>query len=248
MGAVRGPARERPSSVNAGATSVTSLRCVPPANGSLRMIWSPGRTRLAYASIAARTAAGIEPRCTGMCSACTSSVPSAVNSAAEQSARSLMFGLYAARRSTAPISSATPVSREMRTCSAAGSSSLTLARSWPSYMGRLRAPLPRSLRPRLLGPDSLRPSTSLMCASPPTRRARPAPRPNLRESTRCSPARRPQPGRAPCAGDGREVRDRQRCGHLRAGAHRDDLDRRARTGVPVAALVLGREVVGVRRP
>ena len=46
-----------------------------------------------------------------MCSACTSSSPSAVNSAAEQSARSLMFGLNAARRSTAPISSATPSSR-----------------------------------------------------------------------------------------------------------------------------------------
>ncbi len=35
-----------------------------------------------------------------MCSACASSSPSAVNSAHEQSARSLMFGLYAARRST----------------------------------------------------------------------------------------------------------------------------------------------------
>ena len=35
-----------------------------------------------------------------MCSACTSSSPSAVNSAAEQSARSLMFGLKAARRRT----------------------------------------------------------------------------------------------------------------------------------------------------
>ena len=56
-----------------------------------------------------------------MCSACTSSVPSAVNSAAEQSARSLMFGLYAARRSTAPISSATPVRREINTCSSAAS-------------------------------------------------------------------------------------------------------------------------------
>ena len=56
-----------------------------------------------------------------MCSAWTSSVPSGVNSAAEQSARSLMFGLYAARRSTAPISSATPVSREISTWSAAGS-------------------------------------------------------------------------------------------------------------------------------
>ena len=43
-----------------------------------------------------------------MCSACTSSSPPAVNSAAEQSARSLMFGLNAARCSTAPISSAIP--------------------------------------------------------------------------------------------------------------------------------------------
>ena len=70
--------------------------------------------------MAARTEAGIDPRWTGMCSACTSSSPSAVNSAAEQSARSLMFGLKAARRRTAPISSATPVSREMRICSSAG--------------------------------------------------------------------------------------------------------------------------------
>ena len=59
--------------------------------------------------MAARTEAGIEPRCTGMCSAWTSSSPAAVKSAAEQSARSLMFGLNAARRSTAPISSAMPV-------------------------------------------------------------------------------------------------------------------------------------------
>ena len=56
-----------------------------------------------------------------MCSACTSSSPSAVNSAAEQSARSLMFGLYAARRSTAPISSAIDRrAARSRTCSAAG--------------------------------------------------------------------------------------------------------------------------------
>src|SRR4051794_13151112 len=58
-----------------------------------------------------------------MCSACASSVPSAVKTAHEQSARSLMFGLYAARRSTAPISSATPVSREIHTWSVAGSTS-----------------------------------------------------------------------------------------------------------------------------
>ncbi len=72
--------------------------------------------------MAARTDAGMDPRCTGMCSAWTSSVPSAVNRAAEQSARSLMLGLKAPRRSTAPISSATPVSRAMSTARAAGSS------------------------------------------------------------------------------------------------------------------------------
>ena len=44
VGAVRGPADaacRRPA--NAGATSVMSLRCVPPANGSLTITWSPGR-------------------------------------------------------------------------------------------------------------------------------------------------------------------------------------------------------------
>ncbi len=73
------------------------------------------------AAMAAATLAGIDPRWTGMCSACTSSSPAGVNRAAEQSARSLMLGLNAARRSTAPISSATPVSREISTCNAAGS-------------------------------------------------------------------------------------------------------------------------------
>ena len=76
-----------------------------------------------------------------MCSACTSSVPSGVNSAHEQSARSLMFGLYAARRSTAPISSATPVSREIQTCSVAGSSHASVRSHDPrAERARLGAP------------------------------------------------------------------------------------------------------------
>ena len=109
-----------------GATTVMSLRCVPPANGSFTTNSSPGMTAPlaslpATASITAATDAGIEPRCTGMCSACASSSPPAVNTAAEQSARSLMLGLYAARRSTAPISSAIPPSREIRIWSDAGS-------------------------------------------------------------------------------------------------------------------------------
>ncbi len=90
--------------------------------------------------MAAATDAGIDPRWTGMCSACTSSSPSAVNRAAEQSARSLMLGLKAARRSTAPISSATPVSREMRICSSAGPTGGSL----PDVEVRLGMPLARS--------------------------------------------------------------------------------------------------------
>src|SRR6185312_4482423 len=50
------------------------------------------------------------PRWTGMCSAWATISPSESNTAAEQSARSLMFGEYAARRSATPISSATPAS------------------------------------------------------------------------------------------------------------------------------------------
>ncbi len=74
---------------------VMSLRWVPPANGSLSTMGATSPV-----AIAAATDAGIDPRWTGMCSAWASSSPSAVKSAAEQSARSLMFGLYAARRST----------------------------------------------------------------------------------------------------------------------------------------------------
>ena len=65
-------------------------------------------------AITEATEAGIAPRCTGMCSAWTSRRPSAVNTAHEESARSLMFGLNAARRSTTPISSAIPVRRASR--------------------------------------------------------------------------------------------------------------------------------------
>src|SRR5919206_3765081 len=61
-------------------------------------------------SSTARTLAGMAPRCTGMCSAWATISPSRSNTAAEQSARSLMFGEYAARSSATPISSATPAS------------------------------------------------------------------------------------------------------------------------------------------
>ena len=69
----------------------------------------------------AATDAGIDPRCTGMCSACASISPSATKTAAEQSARSLMFGENAVRRSTTPISSATEARRLRATSSETGS-------------------------------------------------------------------------------------------------------------------------------
>ena len=118
--AVRGPADERAVVGERGRDErdVVEVRAARERVVDDDLVAGP-RAATPHASIAARTAAGIDPRCTGMCSACTSSVPSAVNSAAEQSARSLMFGLYAARRSTAPISSATPVRREISTWSAA---------------------------------------------------------------------------------------------------------------------------------
>ena len=71
-----------------------SFRWVPPANGSLTMACSPGPSSPSC-SITARTDAGIDPRCTGMCSAWASIAPAASNTAAEQSARSLMLGLNA---------------------------------------------------------------------------------------------------------------------------------------------------------
>src|SRR4051794_36063665 len=77
-------------------------------------------------SITAATDSGIAPRCTGMCSACATMRPSASNSAAEQSRRSLMFDEYAPRISTAPISSAIPANALASTESVTGSSRRSL--------------------------------------------------------------------------------------------------------------------------
>ena len=46
-----------------------------------------------------------------MCSACANISPDGTNTAAEQSALSLIFGEYAVRRRTTPMSSATAASR-----------------------------------------------------------------------------------------------------------------------------------------
>ena len=56
-----------PPSTNTGATIVTSGRCVPLRYGSLRMITSPRLNGPSPNTCLA--AAGIEPRCSGMCGA-----------------------------------------------------------------------------------------------------------------------------------------------------------------------------------
>src|SRR5881296_3504985 len=78
---------------------------VPPRYGSFRMIWSPSRRVPGKSRMAASTATGIDPRWTGMCSACETIRPSASNSAQLASIRSLTFGEYAVLRSAIPISS-----------------------------------------------------------------------------------------------------------------------------------------------
>src|SRR5579862_2735452 len=76
--------------------------------------------------MAAATASGIAPRCTGMCSACAIIRPRSSNSAVEQSRRSLMFAENEERISTAPISSAIDRSDAQITWSSIGAiSSLT---------------------------------------------------------------------------------------------------------------------------
>ena len=138
-----------------GATTVMSLRWVPPANGSLTIHCWPGTTSPPASSTAASTAAtdaGMAPRWTGMFSAWASSSPVAVNTADEQSARSLMLGLDADRRSTADISSATPSRRAMRTCRAAGSSGpLTASSAGPGPRRRPAGP-PTPPAPRWCSP------------------------------------------------------------------------------------------------
>ena len=145
-----------------------------------------------------------------MCSACTSSSPSAVNSAAEQSARSLMFGLYAAA----------PQHRAHLLGDAGEPRDQDLQRRRVEAHDRSRTNDPRAERPGLGDPAVGHPHRAVRLgddAGPTTARAR-------------------RPG-GPSTASG--------AGARRARPDRDDLDRRARARVPVASLVLGREVVDV---
>ena len=133
LGWRRSPSRSPPLKI--GEIRVMSGRCVPPRYGSLRIQSVAGACSK---SSTAATASGIEPRWTGMCSACMTSSPAGSKSAVEQSRRSLMFAECAARTRTAPISSQAECSAPIRTWRVTGS----------RLIGR--AP-PRSFRGRQLG-------------------------------------------------------------------------------------------------
>src|SRR5215216_4884434 len=115
------PSRSPPSST--GVMTVMSGRCVPPANGSLSTHGVPSAW---FSSLTAATASGIAPRWTGMCSACMTIWASASNSAQEASRRSLMFALWDAFTSTAPISSQAARSAPETTRSVIGSTGTLL--------------------------------------------------------------------------------------------------------------------------
>ena len=65
----------------------------------------------------ARTLAPMEPRCTGMCGALATSPPPASNRAQEKSSRSLILTERAVRSSAAPMASATPMNRQLKSSS-----------------------------------------------------------------------------------------------------------------------------------
>ena len=114
--------------VRAGSIQTLQLIDIPiPADSPIKMHWQApqildgllapvkakedGANPKIEETRQAATEAGMEPRCTGMCSAWASISPLAVKTAAEQSALSFMLGDRAECLSTVPISSATEESR-----------------------------------------------------------------------------------------------------------------------------------------
>ena len=122
VGPVGRPPTIRPSTWQ-GATRVTSLRWLPPRNGSFTMIWSPRPTVAPSASFAERTAAGMAPRCTGMCSACTSRSPRRGEQGGRRVHPLLDVGTEGGASQHLAHPSVMPESRAIKTCSDAGSSS-----------------------------------------------------------------------------------------------------------------------------
>jgi len=80
-----------PASSNTGVQTVMSGRWVPPLYGALSAKTSPARMAPALRRMIVSTERSIEPRCTGMCGALATSLPSASNTAQEKSSRSLML-------------------------------------------------------------------------------------------------------------------------------------------------------------
>src|SRR2546428_7364952 len=91
----------------------------PPRYGSFTITWSPSTRLPPISSRRISIVTGIEPRWTGMCSACAIILPSSRNRAQLASILSLMFGEYAVRRRAIPISSGTKATAFWRISSSA---------------------------------------------------------------------------------------------------------------------------------
>ena len=160
-----------PASSNTGATTVTSGRWVPPLNGSLRTIMSPGLSVAPRRAMTVRTLSPIAPRCTGTCGALTIRRPSASNSAQEKSSRSLMLTLVEVLRSTVPICSATAMNMLLNSSSRTGSGASPAA-SWCVVRGVVRVRIscpPAFISAVQPGSTTVVAVASLMIAGPGTR-------------------------------------------------------------------------------
>ncbi|COW19889.1 Uncharacterised protein [Mycobacterium tuberculosis] len=112
-----------PPVLNTGVITVMSGRWVPPWYGSLTAYTSPGFMPLKRRRITSLTVVPIEPRCTGMCGALATRLPSGSNSAQENPSRSRMFTDWAVASSRKPICSAIDMNRLLKISNSTGSAS-----------------------------------------------------------------------------------------------------------------------------
>ena len=202
-----------------------------------RVVEDPGDARRVALAEHRGTAAGIAPRCTGMCSACITICPSGSNRAVEASRRSLMFEECAERISTTPISS--------QAARRAPVSDLQLDRV---EHGSASAPAPQADRARARPPSPRQPGGTSSVASGSAHSAGPASaaaRRRLaaddarlerrRRRTRAAPPHSAAGSRASACGRSAGARAPHR------DAHVDELDLRRVVAVAVALLVRARE-------
>src|SRR3989454_1657169 len=214
-----------------GFTRVMAGRWDPPRYGSFTITWSPSARPPPISSRRTSIVTGIDPRWTGMCSACATMRPSASNKAQLASIRSLMFGEYAVLRSAIPISSGTNETAFRRISSSAG-----FVLPHPD----LDHAVAHDPEPSL-GRDESRGLVLLDDRGPlgvePERESVPAPDPRVRPSVVEQGAAGGRWRRSSCV----DPRKRFRAGHEGGESDRDDLERFGAGRVPVSPAMFSSE-------